>query len=290
LRTKISFTRGTRVLGLLCIVGLLAEIPRLQAQSNSSGVVEDLPDAPLAQTATQTATMESSSSLSTTDERVTLKGLPRQFVMDEAHIFTSPFRLRKRDLKWLLPLGAATAVALSTDSYTMRNVVSKDRSFNNAANVTSDVLRGTAIGVPVLMWVAGSATHDEHSRETGLVGGEAVLDAYAFDEVAKYAFLRERPLIDNANGKFFTTSSLPDPSFISGHAITTWSSAAVLAEEYHRPWQQIGIYTFASGVSLTRVLGQDHFPTDVLLGSAAGWLIGHYVYKEHHRSRHRSEQ
>jgi membrane-associated phospholipid phosphatase len=37
----------------------------------------------------------------------------------------------------------------------------------------------------------------------------------------------------------------------------------------------------STGVSLTRVLGQEHFPTDVLVGSAAGWLIGHYVYRKH---------
>ena len=75
---------------------------------------------------------------------------------------------------------------------------------------------------------------------------------------------------------------MSDPSFVSGHAIVAWSSAAVLASEYSKPWQQIGIYTLASGVSLTRVLGQNHFPTDALLGSVSGWLIGRYVYHSHH--------
>jgi len=45
---------------------------------------------------------------------------------------------------------------------------------------------------------------------------------------------------------------------------------------------QAGVYTAATGVSLTRVLGQQHFPTDVLLGAAGGWLIGHYVFRAHH--------
>jgi|HubBroStandDraft_6_1064221.scaffolds.fasta_scaffold09851_4 hypothetical protein len=34
-----------------------------------------------------------------------------------------------------------------------------------------------------------------------------------------------------------------------------------------------------------RVLGQEHLPTDVLVGGAAGWLIGHYVYEKHHVHR-----
>ena len=45
-----------------------------------------------------------------------------------------------------------------------------------------------------------------------------------------------------------------------------WASAAVIAEEYHSKWLQTGVYTAATGVSLTRVLGQQYFPTDVLIG------------------------
>jgi hypothetical protein len=30
--------------------------------------------------------------------------------------------------------------------------------------------------------------------------------------------------------------------------------------------------TIASGVSLTRVLGQEHFPSDVLIGAVTGWM------------------
>jgi membrane-associated phospholipid phosphatase len=64
-----------------------------------------------------------------------------------------------------------------------------------------------------------------------------------------------------------------------------WSSAAVIAEEYPSRWVQIGVYSMAAGVGVTRVLGQEHFPSDVLVGSAAGWLVGHYVYRKHHRIR-----
>jgi membrane-associated phospholipid phosphatase len=29
-------------------------------------------------------------------------------------------------------------------------------------------------------------------------------------------------------------------------------------------------------------MGQEHFPSDVLLGATGGWLIGHYVFRAHH--------
>jgi len=31
-------------------------------------------------------------------------------------------------------------------------------------------------------------------------------------------------------------------------------------------------------------MGQEHFPTDVLIGAAGGWLIGHFVYRAHHHA------
>jgi ABC-type proline/glycine betaine transport system substrate-binding protein len=39
--------------------------------------------------------------------------------------------------------------------------------------------------------------------------------------------------------------------------------------------------TIASGVSLTRFLGQEHFPSDVLIGAVTGWMIGRYVFEKH---------
>jgi len=217
------------------------------------------------------------------DEELTVRKLPLRFLNDEWHIVTSPARIRTADLKWLLPLAGATAAAFATDTHTMRDVVSRNPSFNEANNTSSDVLRGFAIGVPVLLFGAGHLSGDQHSREAGLLAGEAMIDAYVFDEVIKYGTLRERPSKDNARGRFFVGDSSSDPSFVSGHSIVAWSSAAVLAGEYQKPWQQGMIYSLATGVSLTRVLGQQHFPSDVLLGSAAGWLIGHYVYRAHHR-------
>lgn len=215
----------------------------------------------------------------------TLKGLPLRFLQDELSIVTSPARIRSGDLKWLLPLAGATGASLGTDTYTMRNLVSRNTAFNDASNTSSDVLLGAAMGAPVILFGLGHVRADEHQREAGLLAGEAMLDAYVFDTAVKYVTLRERPYQNDARGHFFIGDASSSPSFVSGHCILSWSSAAVLAGEYSRPWQQVGIYTLASGVSLTRVLAQQHFPTDALLGSAAGWLIGHYVYRAHHRPK-----
>ncbi|HEY5381024.1 MAG TPA: phosphatase PAP2 family protein [Acidobacteriaceae bacterium] len=216
--------------------------------------------------------------------QVTYISVAKHFVPDELHLFSSPAYIRSRDLKWLVPLAGATAVALSTDHYTMSQVVSRDPTFNNNNNTVSDVLRNTFIGVPVGFAGLGQITHDDHLRESGLLGGQAMIDAYAFDEVIKLSSWRERPNVDNGRGRFFVGSAGVNSSFFSGHTVIAWSSAAVLAGEYPSAWHEAAIYSLATGVSLTRVLAQQHFPTDVLVGSAAGWLIGHYVFRAHHHA------
>lgn len=225
-----------------------------------------LPDAPTAHT-----------------DRVSLSGTPRRLLLDELHIVQFPRFTTRSDLKWLVPLTGAAVASFTTDENTMSNVVSSNPSFNQISRNVSDGLRDGFIAAPLLLLGVGQLKHDDHAREAGILGSEAMADAYIVSELVKVASFRERPLNDRAEGSFYRLSAGTDSSFISGHSIVAWSSAAVLAEEYPGRWRRVGIYTLAGGVSLTRVLGQEHFPSDALLGSAAGWLLGHYVYRVHHR-------
>lgn len=216
------------------------------------------------------------------NEPVTLCGTPVRILKDQAAIWTSPARIRKGDLVWLVPLAAATGVGIASDHHAMEAVVSHDASFNSASVNASNVLFGGFIAAPVAFYGIGYLKGNEHARETGLLGGEALVDGLVVDEAMKLVFRRERPVVNNARGHFFE-GSVSDSSFPSTHSVLAWSSAAVIAGEYPSKWAQVGIYAMATGVSLTRVMGQEHFPTDVLVGSAAGWLIGRYVFRAHHR-------
>lgn len=216
------------------------------------------------------------------EKPVGLRGAPLRILKDQPAIWTSPARISKGDLVWLVPLATGTGIAIATDHHAMASVVSHNTDFNQASVNASNVLFGGFIAAPVAMYGIGYFKGDEHAREAGLLGGEALVDGLVVDEASKLVFRRERPAINNARGHFFQ-GSVSDSSFPSTHSILAWSAAAVLAGEYPSRWTQVGIYTMATGVSLTRVMGQEHFPTDVLVGSAAGWLIGHYVFRAHHR-------
>ena len=210
---------------------------------------------------------------------VTEKGLPMAILKDQLAIWSSPVRIRAHDLIWLLPLGAATGVTLATDTDTMREL-SRNPGFNKDSVNASNSLLGGELAIPVTLYGIGVFKGNAHARETGLLSGEALADSVVLDQVTKIIFRRERPLYNNASGDFF--SSQPgNKSFPSSHSMLAWTVAAVTAGEYPSKWVQLGTYSLASSVSLMRVLGQEHFPTDVLVGGAAGWLIGHYVFEKH---------
>ncbi len=245
--------------------------------SASSSSVASLPDAPDAGQAQREAGQDA-------DAPVTVARLPVNILRDQVPIFTSPLRFKRQDLKWFIPLAAATGAALGTDHITMRDVVTRDPSTNQASINASNAMVGGLIAAPVALFGYGHFVHDERARETGLVGGEAMVDGVIVEQVVKLITFRERPNLDNGRGLFYKSAAGANGSFPSAHSVVAWSSAAVIADRYHSPWAQLSVYTLATGVSLTRVIGQEHFPSDVLVGSAAGWLIGHYVSRHRHRA------
>ena len=259
--------RSIVMLFCICVAGVCPATYGFQTFAlvdSTTGPADALPDAPAA------------------SGQVTAKGLPLAILKDQIPIWTSPIRIRPHDLFWLLPLGAATGITLSTDTDAMRNL-SRDPTFNKHAVNASNYLLGSEMAVPVAMFGVGYFKDNTHARETGLLSGEALADGVVVEEISKIILRRERPLYNNAAGDFFAPNVGADGSFPSSHSTLAWSVAAVIAGEYPSKWVQVGVYSTATSVSLMRVLGQEHFPTDVLVGGAAGWLIGHYVFKKHTR-------
>ncbi|MGA2979413.1 MAG: capsule assembly Wzi family protein [Terriglobales bacterium] len=127
------------------------------------------------------------------------------------------------------------------------------------------------------LYLRGASTDDEHSRETGSLAGEAATNSLIVAEAMKLAFQRPRPNAANAG-----TFGAGGASFPSEHALAAWSIASVMAQEYPGPLTKLLAYGAATGISLSRVAAREHFPSDVVVGSALGLLIGRYVYRAHH--------
>jgi len=197
---------------------------------------------------------------------------------DQAVIWTSPFHLKKKDSAWVLPLAATSAVLIGSDQHSM----ARARSNADAVNLSKDISNGGVAGLaalPALMYVWGSWQGQPRPRETGLLAGEAMLNTLGVGETLKFVFSRERPTLTGGQGNFF--SQLNNASFPSLHSALSWAAASVIAHEYRGGFTQALVYGAAATVSLTRVTGRQHFPSDVVVGGAMGWLIGRQIYHAH---------
>lgn len=201
----------------------------------------------------------------------------RNLASDQKAIWTSPFHLKWDDATWLLPLGEVTAGFLATDRATARAISNNPTTINHYRSFSNYGV-GSLIAAGGGMYVWGRVTHDEHKRETGVLAAEAVIDALGADEALKYSFERERPYQGSGEGLLFHNGT----SFPSEHAAAAWSVASVIAHEYPGPLTDLLVYGMATAVTASRVMGKEHYPSDVVIGSAIGWLIGREVYKRHH--------
>jgi len=202
---------------------------------------------------------------------------------DQAGIWTSPLRIKPRDAFWLVPFAAATGVALHYDAQAQQEL-GIDKTRIDASNTISDVGLYGSMGGAGGLYLLGLTTHNSHLAETGRLGAEAIANALLVVEVLKLATNRERPDEGNGRGGFWpqgTRNYEADGSFSSGHAIATWAFAEVIASEYPSKPVQFSAYAFALAISASRVTARRHFPSDVIVGSTFGYLIGRYVVHHH---------
>ena len=209
--------------------------------------------------------------------------MPKYVLQDQKAIWTSPFHTTKEDAKWWAIFGVATGVLIATDKHTVNQ-------FPNSSTQVSVSKWGSRFGaayslVPMSagFYFIGTGEHNDRLRETGLIGFEALINSAIVVEVLKIATDRARPLEAGGKGRFEDGPNRWSSGFPSGHAISTWSLASVVAHQYPHPLIiPIIAYGLATTVVVARVGARQHFPGDVVAGSAMGWFIGDYVYGRRH--------
>jgi len=249
----------------LCICGMWA-IPAFSQETAAAQESEDARDRVLYSTETEHL-------------KPLLSKEARNIWMDQKHIWTSPLRIRTFDdaLPWIL-VGAGTAGLIASDHWSARQLPNTVDQVSISHDVSQVGAGYTVIPITAGFYIGGAIAHNEKARETGVLGAEAVIDVTIVSEVFKVATRRQRPLDGNGNGNFFKGGS----SFPSGHSAVSWALASVVAHEYNsNVWYPIAAYSLASLVSLSRLSGQNHFPSDVFVGGALGWFTGRYVFKTH---------
>lgn len=198
----------------------------------------------------------------------------KDVLKDQIALWTVPLHFRVRDLNWFVPAVGAAAGLIAADKEIENHIGKSDtKQWNRVSNAGL----ASAFGAAGSFYVFGKVTKNPHSRETGFLSSEAALNSLLVNSAIQGTSRRARP-DDPHSGSFFTGGS----SFPSDHAALTWSIASVVAHEYPGWGTKLLAYGAASAVSAARVGARRHFPSDVVLGSTLGWLIGRETYRRHH--------
>lgn len=213
--------------------------------------------------------------------------MPKYVLQDQKAIWSSPFRTAKSDIKWWAIIGGATAALIATDQWTVKDLPNSKTQVSISTWGSRLGAGYTLVPFTAALYFAGTRSENDRLRETGLIGFETLVDVNVVAEALKLVADRARPLEGNGKGQFEDPStSRWSSSFPSGHAINTWALASVIAHQYPHPRIiPVLVYAAATTVVVARVGARQHFPGDVVAGSAMGWFIGDYVYgKRHNRS------
>lgn len=204
---------------------------------------------------------------------------------DQENIWGFPSRLgHERD--WVpaaavLGAGAGLAALDPTEARYFRgtNTFSGfNRVFSSNATMTGILL------APAALYVASLSRKDTKMRGTALFAAEALADAAVVSTVLKNVTRRVRPGNFPANGNlsdswFESGGSVfgGRAGFPSGHAISAFSVATVVARRYgsHR-WIPYAAYGAAALVGFSRLTLSAHFVSDVFIGAALGYSISRF--------------
>ncbi len=206
------------------------------------------------------------------------RSLPKNLLKDQIAIWTSPAYVRTANSLWLVPFLGATAGFIATDRAAVSDLPSAPSTVNRFKNISDYGLYGTAAFSGAL-YLSGVMFSNPHQRETGWLAGEAVADGLAVNTVIQQITRRQRPFSTTNPGQWFQSSG---SAFPSNHAMATFAAAAVIAREYPSLLTDVLAYGTAATVASMRVLGEQHSPSDVVVGSMIGYLIGRHVYAAHH--------
>jgi membrane-associated phospholipid phosphatase len=217
---------------------------------------------------------------------VSWRSLPKDFLHDQKDIWLFPLQLGKGQ-HWVptLSVTGVTAGLIVADPHVMPYFQSHARNLDDL-NDTFDASITTAevAAVPVSLLVAGYLRHDQHQIGTALLAGEAYADSAVVDLAIKAITRRKRPSDVPPGGSFSNTffaggkSPFKGSAFPSGHAAGVFSVATVVATRYQkrRRWVPWVAYSFATIISSSRVTSSAHFPSDVFLGAALGYVTARY--------------
>jgi membrane-associated phospholipid phosphatase len=229
---------------------------------------------------------------------------PRIYVLltidDIKQQWTAPFRATPGDWLKVGAFGVVTAGAvLFADKPVNRFTVEQIRT--NKAVVSSSLYVTNFGGLYEAYTLAALGAYGvifkkDKEKTTTLLATQAYVTGALIETVLKYLTSRQRPSYYDAvtglnshvfHGPFYHFLKPDNSSYVSfpsGHTTVAFAAATVFAMEYKNIWYvPIIAYSAAASIGISRIVQNQHWISDVMVGSALGFLTGRQVVNNYHR-------
>lgn len=215
--------------------------------------------------------------------------------VDTTRVSTAPL-FRKSDAVVAAAFALATVAAAPLDKHfadRLQNFASKENRFlSNAANFFNFMGSPGPYFIGPGLYAIGRISGSKEMADLGLHGSEAVAIGTVLITVGKGMAGRARPYQapdDPRNFKLNRGWKHEEyRSFPSGHAVAGFAAAAAVTAETARWWPKskwyvgTAMYGGAGLIAATRMYGNKHWASDVIVGAAIGTFAGLKVVRYHH--------
>ncbi|MCS7043534.1 MAG: phosphatase PAP2 family protein [Bryobacteraceae bacterium] len=182
---------------------------------------------------------------------------------------------------WTLavPLAAGTVMLKSVDRSLVDELpgTAGQRYWSRRVSLLGSMagLAAATAGTTAYGHYAGKPSWSHLGRDAALALCSSLAVTYAIKGVS----WRERPDTPGSRGSFYSGGD----SFPSGHAMTSFAVATAVSAHPGAPrWLKFALLGTAAAISVSRVTGYRHWPSDVYFGAFSGILIGRSIARAPH--------
>ncbi len=200
------------------------------------------------------------------------------FITDGAVFYTAPFRFNSKE--WLYTgAGIMGLGVIMTQDKNLHGTLSKGHKEGDFWSIVKNGgdIKYAGIGSGAV-YLTGLISRNKDIRETGRMLLQSLVYSGSVTVLLKTVSGRSRPYYSNSQYDFSWFETPEEKrAFPSGHATVAFAVSTVLAEKINTWWARTFFYSLASLTAYSRIHDNQHWVSDVILGSVIGFGSGYFI-------------
>ncbi|MCK4765940.1 MAG: phosphatase PAP2 family protein [Candidatus Aminicenantes bacterium] len=223
----------------------------------------------------------------------------KKIFADEGEIWTSPFKMKGKQLLTWGSVALITAILIENDEKLYRSTQEYQTEHKWVQDLSPAVRPlgdgNLNLGVAGGFYLWGLLFKDTKAKKAGELSLMSLIHAGIVVQLVKHLTGRKRPRatepgVDHWEGpagffkRYKDHRDMYYDAFFSGHTVTAWSLATVVAKMYNKSFVvPVLCYSLATIAGLSNVTEGEHWYSDVFVGAVIGYAIGSFLVRKRWR-------